>query len=65
VHTFYVKDDNDILYCINHNADWSGDAHIHPVRRPEERVTLPGYILRACGRRAAFHDAIAALENLE
>jgi hypothetical protein len=61
-HTSKVVDG--IEYNVNHNADWSGPAYVLWEEHGEVRqLELPGEVLRACGRAAAFSEVISAVES--
>lgn len=66
MHTL-VKVINGIEYRVHHNGDWSGDATVVYTDRAggTVEVTMPGELLKACGRDRAFRDVIGAIELME
>lgn len=55
-----------VEYLVHHNGDWSGEAVISWQAEGRRRsVTLPGELLRSCGRQRAIADCIAAIERVD
>jgi hypothetical protein len=65
MHSF-TKIVDGIRYHVHHNGDWSDETIIaYSDRDGQHEVRLPGGLLIACGRQAAFNEVIAAVEQME
>lgn len=64
MHTL-IRTVDGVEYRVHHNGDWSGEAIViqKHVNGEHSELTLPGELLRACGREAALEDAVCAIEK--
>ncbi len=65
MHSTQLKDDEGREWVINHNGDWSGEAHVKRIDNDKvvEELRLPAVLFRDACRSAVAHEMISEIEQ--